>query len=102
MIILDSSFLIAFHNSNDVHHRSACDIMDRLLSGEWGKSILIEYVFLEVTTVLLARRNLETATSFGMHILQAAEVEFVACTEYFMETFEEFKKLFESGAIEIS
>ena len=32
MIILDTSFLVAFHNSRDVHHASARPVMDDLVA----------------------------------------------------------------------
>ena len=33
--------------------------LSRFLPGEWGRGLLLEYVFLEVTTVLLVRRDRE-------------------------------------------
>ena len=34
MIVIDSSFLIGFHNERDAHHGAASALMDRFLSGE--------------------------------------------------------------------
>ena len=48
MIVLDSSFLIAFHNERDSHHNAAYGLMERFLAGDWGRGLLLEYVFLEV------------------------------------------------------
>ena len=53
MIVLDSSFLIRFHNERDAHHSAACVLMEQFLAGAWGKGLLLEYVFLEVVTVLM-------------------------------------------------
>ena len=53
MIVLDSSFLIGFYNERDAHHATARPLMDRFLAGEWGAGLLLEYVFLEVVTVLI-------------------------------------------------
>lgn len=61
MIILDSSFVIAYHNERDVHHLAAAQVMDPLLDGAWGESLLPEHVFLEVVTVLAARIGLAAA-----------------------------------------
>jgi predicted nucleic acid-binding protein len=36
MIVLDSSFLVAYHNRRDVHHRAAAATMERLVADEWG------------------------------------------------------------------
>ena len=54
MIVVDSSFLIAYHNRPDVHHASANQVMTALVTGRWGRALLLEYVFVEVATVLLA------------------------------------------------
>jgi predicted nucleic acid-binding protein len=65
VIILDTSFLVAFHNSRDVHHVAAKPVMDEVVAGKWGQAMLLEYVFLEIVTVLLVRRNLAVAASVG-------------------------------------
>ena len=91
MIVLDSSFLVAYHNSRDVHHRAANKTMERLLKEEWGRILLPEYVFLEVTTVLARRRDLQTAAIVGETLLSAREIEFVPCSDVFLDAFEVFK-----------
>jgi len=91
VIVLASSFLIAHHNSRDVHHRRALEVMERLLDGVWGQGLLLEYVFLEVVTVLLARRGLESASSVGETLLGARELEFVPCSELFLDAIDTFR-----------
>ena len=91
MLILDSSFLIAFHNKNDVHHAAASRVMEDLLERENEQALLLEYVFLEVVTVLLARRDLAVATVVARVLLEAREVEFVPCSEFFQEILETFR-----------
>ena len=91
MLILDSSFLIAYHNKNDVHHLASSKIMEDVLSGKFGAALLLEYVFLEVVTVLLARRGLAVAASVATTLLQAREVEFVPCSDLFADTLETFR-----------
>ena len=90
MIVLDSSFLIGFYNQRDAHHRAASAWMEQFLSGEWGCGLLLEYVFLEVATVLLVRRDLEAASRVGRLLLEAEELEFVPCSDLFSETFDSF------------
>lgn len=90
MIVLDSSFLIAFHNQRDFHHAKACALMHRFLAGAWGQGLLLEYVYLEIVTVLLVRRDLSIATRIGRVLLDAAELEFVPCSDLFLETVETF------------
>jgi predicted nucleic acid-binding protein len=92
MIVLDSSFLIAYHNARDIHHAAAAGAMTSLLQGQWGQALLLEYVFLEVVTVLMARRGLAVASEVGTRLLQAREVEFVPCSELFVEALETFRE----------
>ena len=91
MVVLDSSFLIAFHNRNDVHHRAAAETMEELLAGTWGQGLLLEYVFLEVVTVLLVRRGHQVAARVGTLLLDAAEVEFAPCSDFFLDSLDTFR-----------
>jgi len=90
-ILLDSSFLVAFHNTRDTHHAAAFSVMPDLVAGRRGKILLLEYVFLEVATVLLARRGREVATQVTSTLLRAHEVKFVPCSSFFSATFETFR-----------
>ena len=91
MIVLDSSFLIAFHNRRDVHHAAAASAMESLLRGEFGRLLLIEYVFLEVVTVLLARRGHRAALDVADILLDAEEVDFLPCSDLFQAALREFR-----------
>lgn len=88
VIVLDSSFLVAFHNERDVHHPAAAAVMERLLGGEWETALLSEYVFLEVVTVLRRRVDLEAAVGVGQTLLGAGELRFVPGAEVFREAFD--------------
>lgn len=91
MVVLDSSFLIAFHNQRDAHHETAREGMKAFLDGRWGDGLLPEYVFLEVTTVLAMRRDLETAVRVGELLLDARELELVPCSDIFLDAFQTFR-----------
>jgi predicted nucleic acid-binding protein len=91
LIVLDSSFLVAYHNRRDVHHGAAAATMDKLVAGEWGPALLLEYVFLEVVTVLLARRGLDVAVRVATVLLQARDVEFVPSSDMFLDVMEAFR-----------
>jgi predicted nucleic acid-binding protein len=90
VIVVDSSFLIGFHNERDAHHPAARLLMDRFLSGAWGKGLLLEYVFLETMNVLLVRRDHSVAARVGHALLNAKELEFVACSDMFLEALQGF------------
>jgi predicted nucleic acid-binding protein len=91
VIVVDSSFLVAYHNTRDAHHGAAGEVMERLLAGEWGEALLPEYVFLEVTTVLAARQSLESVVAVGRTLLAARELRFVPCSDLFLDAFENFQ-----------
>lgn len=92
MVVLDASFLVAYHNRRDVHHADAARVMERFVAGEWGAALLLEYVFLEVVTLLLVRRGLDIATRVADLLLEAREIEFVPCSEVFLPALETFRR----------
>ena len=65
--------------------------MENILAGKWGQALLLEYIFLEVATVLLVRRSLPVASSVASVLLQAREVDFIPCSEIFLDTLETFR-----------
>jgi predicted nucleic acid-binding protein len=92
VIVLDSSFLIAYHNTRDAHHPEAARAMVHLVAGEWGQALLLEYVLMEVATVLRARRSAAVASEVAEQLLEAREVEFVPCSDFFFETLSTFRR----------
>lgn len=64
--------------------------MEDFLAGTWGQGLLLEYVFLEIVTVLLVRRDLAVATRVGSILLDAEELEFVPCSDLFLNAFKNF------------
>jgi predicted nucleic acid-binding protein len=91
MIVLDSSFLVAYFNTRDVHHAAAARAMVQLVGGQWGQALLLEYVLLEVATVLRARCGHAAAAAAASGLLQAREVDFVPCSDFFLETLGTFR-----------
>ncbi len=66
--------------------------MDQFLAGKWGTGLLLEYVFLEVTTVLMVRRDLKVAIRVENILLDAQELEFVPCSDLFPEILKTFQE----------
>jgi len=64
--------------------------MNHFLAGKWGKGLLLEYVLLEIMTVLLMRRDLAVATRVGQILLEAEELEFVPCSDFFALSMRKF------------
>jgi len=96
-IVLDSSFIIAYHNLGDVHHEAARALMADFLDGRWGEGMLLEYVFLEVVTVLQLRLGHETAMSVGVLLLEAKELSMVPCSGLFLPALEVFRRQGDRG-----
>ena len=92
MILLDTSFVVAFHNRRDVHHAAASEMFPLVLEGKWGPILLLEYVFLEIVTVLAARRDLATAVSVGEILLGAREIELLPCSPIFLSAYQFFRE----------
>ncbi len=91
MIVLDSSFLVGYHNTRDAHHEAAVRVTADFLAGSWGQGLLLEYVFLEVVTVLMARRGPRIASEVADVLLGARELEFVPCSGLFLGAVEVFQ-----------
>jgi predicted nucleic acid-binding protein len=52
----------------------------------------IHRVFLEVVTVLRARRGAAAATEVAEQLLNAHEVDFVPCSDFFVDTLQTFRQ----------
>ena len=86
MIVLDSSVLVAYYNPADSQHSSAVTLMDDFGAGKWGRGVLLEYVYLEVVTVLLSRCGLAIAAAVAKTLLNAQEWDMEECSPFFAET----------------
>jgi uncharacterized protein len=91
VIVLDTSFLVAFYNSRDAHHAASVQPMSEIIDGGYGTALLPEYVFVELLTVLAARRDLAAAIHVGDILLAAREVELVPCSDVFSAAFDAFR-----------
>lgn len=63
MILLDSSFLVAYANKVDANHEKAYREMENIERGVYGTPAITDYVFDEVVTVVLARTKDAKATN---------------------------------------
>jgi predicted nucleic acid-binding protein len=66
--------------------------MEAFIAGKWGRGLLLEYVFLEVVTVLLMRRDLSVATQVGRILLDARELELIPCSDLFIDVLRMFSE----------
>ena len=91
MIFLDSSVIIAYKNADDTNHTKAAEIFSRLNEGKYGKGVISEFIFTEVTTVLALKRDLNAATDVGNILLDAKEIEIMKASDVFDRTWVIFK-----------
>jgi predicted nucleic acid-binding protein len=73
MILLDSSFIVAYSNEADENHSKALQIAIDIDKGKYGTPIITDYVFNEVVTVMLIKtKNLLKVVELGETLLNAA------------------------------
>ncbi len=97
MIFLDSSAIIAYKNADDINHKKASDIFQKLNAGEYGIGVISEFVFSEVTTVLALRKSMEAAKEVGSVLLDAKEIEIMKASEVFERSWEIFRNQEDGG-----
>lgn len=88
--MLDTSFLVAWANEQDVHHARAKASMERVSGGDVGL-LLPEYVVAETATVLAARKDLASSIRFCDALLDAREIEVVSCGPFFLDAYHVFR-----------
>lgn len=74
MILLDSSFLIAYYNTKDNNHQETEVIMPRITSGYYGQAEITDYIFDETVTYIAARQGFEPAIKVGTNLLKGVEI----------------------------
>lgn len=86
MIILDTSFWIAYLNVEDSQHQKAEEIQSRLS----GKILLPEYVLLEIVNVLVRKIGKRAADNFLKTLAGASSVELVSSSDEFLRRMIDF------------
>jgi len=90
MIALDSSFLIAFKVGNDANHEKATELMKKVVSGDFGKPFIADYIFDEtVTGIFIRSKNLKIAVGYGKELMASLRM-FEISEEIFGEAWHTF------------
>ena len=92
MIFLDSSVIISYKNADDINHKKAKDIFHHISKGNYGKAVISEFIFSEVTTVLALKINLDAAVEVGNVLLDAREIEIVKASDVFERAWDIFRE----------
>jgi len=93
MILLDSSFIIAYLNEAYVSHAKALRMAKDIDDGKYGPTIITDYIFDEVITVILYR------TKKLKQVAEAGEMLFTVDRDTFdliWDTFKEQKRTMHS------
>lgn len=69
IIFIDASIFCALANENDVHHKNAKNIIERLIK-EKQTLITSDYIFDEAINVIQRKLGKEIAISLGEHLLE--------------------------------
>ena len=99
VVFLDTGFILAVRNSDDVNHIKAIEIMRDCLSGKYGRIIVSNFVFDETVTLTLVRtHNKNLVIDIGNYILNSPRIILLHLSETeFLATWELFLKYFEKG-----
>ena len=73
-IFLDASYLLALYNENDVHHKRATLIAEKIDANEYEQPLTSDDVFDEVVSVALRKFGKEKAQTFGKQILDSVPI----------------------------
>jgi len=94
-IFVDTGLFVAFHNTKDVNHSRALEIMKNIVTGKLGSVYTSDYVFDEaVTTALVRTRRPETALTVGRMIQGEFTTPFLVVLRVNATAFKEAWKLF--------
>jgi len=98
-VFVDTGVFVAFHNTKDVNHSRASELMRKIVTGRLGSAYTSDYVFDEAVTVALVRtRRPEIALTVGRMILGEFTNPFLVVLRVNGEAFKEAWKLFSQYA----
>jgi len=73
MILLDSSLIVAYSNQVDQNHVKALEVVRDIDGGKYGTSVITDYIFDEVVTVMLVKtKSLRQVVDLGERLLSAS------------------------------
>lgn len=89
-LLVDSSYLVAHFNPDDAHHDATGAIEDRFMSGHWEELLLVDGVFAETVTVLMARRSFKLAKEVGELLRNGKEIHWVHMGDHLEEAWHQY------------
>jgi len=83
LIVIDSSLLIAALSRKDANHRRAQGLLAEIRKGLWGRALVPEYIFVEVTNWVHRRFGREAALRFVRSLGGTDDAKVVPCSPIF-------------------
>ena len=74
MIFLDSNFIISHEIENDQNHNGAINLAERISQGIYGEPVISEYIFNEISTLLLIKLKLLEKTIERCEIIKSIKM----------------------------
>jgi len=99
VVFLDTGFILAIRNADDLNHLKAREIMKECLSGKFGQIFVSNFVFDETVTLTLVRtHNRGLVEDIGNFIFESPRIKLIHLSETeFLATWEYFLKYFKKG-----
>ena len=96
VVFLDTGFILAVRNADDVNHPKAKEMMKNCLSGRFGQIIVSNFIFDETVTLTLVRtQNKSLVEDIGKFMLDSPRIKLIHVSETeFLATWEFFLKYF--------
>ena len=94
-LILDTSFLIALHNSKDIYHNHAESLKSKLKNKEFGQCYISDYIFDEFVTFLRVKSfPASDIKELGEALLAEESIKLLKIdSQIFLQSWELFKKI---------
>ena len=70
-ILLDTSFIIAFDNVKDIHHKKARDLWSKIENMEHGLYFISDYIFDEIIAVSMRKTDKNSTIHLGQKLLNS-------------------------------
>ena len=90
-VLLDTSFIIAFDNERDVHHKNAAIIWNKIAKMDYGQYFISDHIFDEVIGVSLRRIGKEKTLGLCNKIIKSIPIINVD-NQLFKESWNLFKE----------
>ena len=75
MIFIDSSVLVAYGIKDDINHKRAEELMEKIVAGKFGSAVTSDYIFDEtVTAILMMSKSKDKAIFAGNIIKESMEI----------------------------